>query len=450
MKLKDDRQRQLAEFRFGVIAPLICRRLDNAERQELRREILNQVFIEPGGKTKRVGERTLRSWISKYNTYGFDGLVRVARKDIGMCRAIAPEVLNQAYLLRRELPTRSITGILAHHRAGGTDISKIDKKTLNRYLNNKGAPKEKVGRERGIFQRWQKERANDLWQCDSSGGVWLPNPANPQKYKQTRLLSFIDDATRVMPHAEFYWDEQLPSLVDCFRKALLKRGKPRRLLCDNAFIYHSTVLRSACAQLGIELSFCMEYSPESKGKVERSYGTVKGRFYEEAKHAGLSTLDELNKFWFAWLTYEYHQSKHSALNMTPIQRWQQDEDADFVQQISAEQIDRALMVREIRKADIQTGIIRLNNHCYQLKPELAGKEVEVLYETDKSCGTVEIWKNGRLVEIATKVVPGADIDFNRKPKKRMDTKHQIFASSRDYKLALIAAHQNEPRLMQNI
>jgi putative transposase len=440
---EEDRRRQWAEFRFGVISPLVCRRLDDGERRQLKKEILNQVFITPDERTKRIAERTLREWIVRYSTYGFDGLVKLARRDRGKCTAISAEVLNQAYLLRQELPTRSIRSILAHLRAGNIDINKISKTTLNRYLNNMGAQKEKVKGEKGTYQRWQKEHANDLWQCDSSGGVWLPNPANPKEYKQTRLISFIDDATRVITHAEFYWDEQLPSLIDCFRKGLLKRGKPRRLLCDNAFIYHSKALRGAGAELGIELSFCAAYYPEGKGKIEKSYGTVKSRFYEEAKHAGLRSLEELNKFWFAWLTREYHHAEHSALNMTPIERWRQDEETGFIQRISTEQIRRALMVRETRKVHIRTGTIRLNNRCYQLKPESAGQKVEVLYEANKACEAVEIWKGGKLIEVAKEVVPGANIDFSRKRQRPKENKHLTLASSRDYKLALIAGHQSE-------
>jgi hypothetical protein len=433
-----------AQFRFGVIAPLVCRRLDDAQTRQLKKEILTQTFVTPDQKEKRVAERTLREWIARYRLYGFEGLLRIKRSDSGDCTAIPAELVSQAYALRKELPTRSIKGVLAHLRAKNVDISKIAKTTLNRYLNVLGAKKEKVTGEKGVFQRWQKERANDLWQADTSAGVWLPNPVNPKEYKQTRLISFIDDATRVCPHAEFYFDEQLPSLIDCFRKALLKRGKARALLCDNAFIYHSRAMKAACAQLGIESKFCKPYDPPGKGKIEKSYGTVKAGFYKEAEHAGLRTLDELNKFWFAWLTREYHHAEHSALNkMTPIQRWKQDEDGGFIQRVSAEDIRRALMLRETRSTHIRTGTIRLNNRCYQLSPEFAGQKVEVLYEANKRCDTVEIWQDGKLVQVAKEVIPGAHIDFTRMRQKKKENSHATLASSRDYRLALVAAHQSE-------
>lgn len=444
-----DKRKEWAQFRFGVIAPLVCRRLDDTQLRQLKKEILNQTFVTPDEKEKRIAERTLRDWIARYRLYGFDGLTRRKRNDSGVCKAIPAELVSQAYVLRKEMPTRSIKGVLAHFRAKNIDTSNVAKTTLNRYLNTLGAGKEKVKGEKGVFQRWQKEHANDLWQADSSGGIWLPNPSNPKEYKQTRLVSFIDDATRVCPHAEFYWDEQLPSLIDCFRKALLKRGKPRALLCDNAFIYHSKAMKLACAQLGIELKFCAAYDPPGKGKIEKSYSTVKNGFYKEADGAGLRTLDELNKFWFAWLTREYHHAEHSALNkMTPIQRWQQDQNGGFIQRVSTEDIRRALMLRETRKAHIRTGTIRLNNRCYQLSPEFAGQKVEVLYEANKRCDTVEIRRDGKMVELAREVVPGANIDFTRKRQKKKENNHAVIASSRDYRLALVAAHQNESPLAE--
>lgn len=448
MKQKD-KQKEWAQFRFGVIAPLVCRRLDDAQLRQLKKEILSQTFVTPDEKEKRIAERTLREWIARYRMYGFDGLVRIRRNDSGVRKAISAELVGQAYTLRKELPTRSIKGVLAHLRAKNIDVSNIAKTTLNRYLNALGARKEKVMGEKGVFQRWQKEHANDLWQADTSGGIWLPNPSNPKERKQTRLISFIDDATRVCPHAEFYWDEQLPSLIDCFRKALLKRGKPRALLCDNAFIYHSKAMKIACAQLGIESKFCQAYDPPGKGKIEKSYGTAKSSFYKEADGAGLRTLDELNKFWFAWLTREYHHAEHSALNkMTPIQRWKQDEDAGFIHRVSTEDIRRALMLRETRTAHLRTGTVRLNNRCYQLSPEFAGQKVEVVYEASRRCDTVEIWRDGKMVETAKEVVPGADIDFSRKRQKKRENNHVTIASSRDYRLALVAAHQNEAFLVE--
>lgn len=444
----DEKQRRLwAEFRFAVIAPLVCRRVDDAEKRELKRKILQTVFETPDGQQKGVAERTLRSWLSRYELYGFDGLMRMKSRAAGTYRAIPEDVLNAAVELRCELRSRSVRGILSVLRAQGFDVSAISHSTLNFHLNRLGATKEKHASEQGTFQRFQKEHANELWQADSSGGLWLPNPSNPRQAKQTRFISFIDDATRVVTHAEFYWDEQVPSLFDCFRKALLKHGKVGQLYTDHGPCYRSKALTSTCALLGSELIHAQEYFPEGKGKIERHIGTVKAGFYQEAKHSGLQTLQELNDFLFAWLEQEYHNSKHSELGMTPFERWRLDEEKGLIQIVTPEKLRHALMVREERKVGKRTALIRLNNRMYQTSRELAGKKVEVLWEADRKNPTIEIWVDGKLVETANEVVPGSNIDFDRRPERqRHPEKPKVLASSKQYRQALVSAHSPEPAL----
>jgi len=223
----EERRGKWAEFRFAVIAPLVCRRLDEAEWQELRREVLSQVYVTPDGDERRFSERTIREWIARYRLHGLPGLRRMVRKDRGVLKALSVEVAGEAYRLREELRTRSISGILAHLRVKSIDADKISKTTLNRYLNNVGLEREKIKAEKGTFQRWQKEHANDLCQADTSGGVWIPDPRNPKVLKQTRLVSFIDDATRVCTHAEFYWNEQqTPAFLTVFGKRCSSAASP--------------------------------------------------------------------------------------------------------------------------------------------------------------------------------------------------------------------------------
>ena len=186
-------------------------------------------------------------------------------------------------------------------KESGVDTSEFSISTLNQQLNKRGAVKSKPGQERGTFQRWGQKFANVLWQADTAHGVWLPDPTNPKRVRKTKLISFIDDCTRVCTFAAFYWDEQLPSLIDCFRKALLSYGKPERFLrqrLDISLNDDDGLLWSAGYP-----RFVLQKStrPQGKGKIERKLGSFRSRFISEANHAGLRTLEELNEFFFAWL-----------------------------------------------------------------------------------------------------------------------------------------------------
>lgn len=443
--MDEERRLQWAQFRFEVIAPLVCRRLEECDRRQLKQKILFSLHHTPDGDERRVAERTLRSWIARYRLHGIDGLKRLTPATKRKYRAIPEPVLDKAEEFRRELPTRSIKTILSLLRAHGFDISGISKSTLNFHLNLRGVPKEKHASEKGTFQRFQKDHANDLWQADSSGGLWLPDPTNRAKPKQARFISLIDDATRVVTHAQFYFDEQLPSLIDCFRKALLSRGKPAAIYCDNGPAYKSKGFARACAQLGTELIHAQEFFPEGKGKIERHIGSVKSRFYEEAKHCGLTSLEELNTFFFAWLEKEYHATEHSELKMTPFDRWLQDEEKGFVKLVTAEDIRRALMIREERRVNRRTGTISLNNRLYRAGKELAGKKVEIFWEADKLMPSVEIWHDGKLIEIAHELIPGKDIDFTQRPEReRQKGPPPVLPSSKRYMQSLVSGFQNKP------
>lgn len=190
----------------------------------------------------------------------------------------------------------------------------------------------------------------------------------------------------------------------------MKRGKPRRLLLDNAFIFYATTLKEMCAHLGIEISFCQPYSPSSKGKIERGLGTIKSRFYGEATSAGITTLPELNEFLFAWLTKEYHHQIHGGLKgLTPIERWRQDE--GHLSRTTSDDVRKALMLRATRRVHVRTATVSVASVTYQLSAGLAGETVEVRRHGDRN-NEAEIWLNGRfniesLGYASTDPIPGS-------------------------------------------
>ena len=448
--MDENLRRKWAEFRFSAIAPLVCRRMDDAQRREEKRRILQTSFLTPIGVQKHIAERTLNSWIARYKLYGFDGLMRTASNLQGTCQAIPEEVLKAAVNLRTELPCRSVKGVLNVLRAQGFDVDKISRSTMNFHLNRLGASREKYASEKGTFQAFQKDHANDLWQADCSGGIYLPDPYNKGQHKQTHFISMIDDATRVVTHAAFYFDEQVPSLFDCYRKALLKNGKATQIYTDNGPCFRAHAFAAACAKLGVELRHAEAYTPEGKGKIERHIGTVKSGFYQEAKHSGLQTIEQLNEFFFAWLEKEYHNTEHKSLKTTPFARWQQDEEKGLIKLVTPEQIRQALMVEVDRAVGKKTALIQLNNKTYRASRELAGKKVQVRWEADRHHPVVEVWLKGKLVETVKEVIPGSNIDYGQRPVRHRQPEKQpkVLHSSKQYRQALVAAHrqQTQPSL----
>jgi hypothetical protein len=451
-----DARTKKALFRLEVIAPLVAPRLSKGELESERKRVLARMYTTVDDKQWQIAERTLRDWVKRYKEKGFVGLFDLDRGTYGDSRAISEEVLREAISLRKQESSLSIPQVmelLKHSEPLKEHLEQLEKvsaSTLNRQLRKRGAIKNKSREEIGSFQRWQQKFVNDLLIADTADGIWIPDPANPKQIKKTYFISFVDDASRVVPHAQFYWDTKLPSLLDCFRKALLKRGKPERLYADNAWIYHSTTMKLLCAELGIKLSFCTAKRPPGKGKIERKIRTVEDGFYNIAEHAGIKTLDELNQFFFAWLTSKYHKAVHSELDgLTPMQRWVLDRER--VVRVTPLEVRRGLMLRCDRKVDRKTATVRLDKKRYQASIALAGEKVEVRYHFDDALD-VEIWQRGKLIEIAKPVVVGPNIDFSKRPSKKEDAGNERgkpYPAFEAYRRAITGNQSPEPSVTRS-
>ena len=409
---ESDPRMKIALFRHGVIAPLACRRLEPEEAKKKRHFILEQVFEYPDGSLRRVPERTLRHWLQKYRKFGFQGLFDEFRSDKGSSKALSAEVLKKAEALRKEEPARSVRTVMELLKKGGTDTSRLSERTVARRLTAIGATKQLLKKGAGTYQRWEQLYANDLWQGDTSHGVWLRDPEDPNNAKKTKFIAFIDDTSRLCTHGEFYFDEQLPRLLDCFGKALLTRGLPCRLLFDNGSIYRSDAIRAACAELGTEISFCRPRAPQGKGKIERFIKTVQDSFMVEANRAAVESLEALNTMFAGWLK-EYHTRVHSELDgKTPLERW--NEDLKRISIVTPDQLKRALMLRAKRRIHINTATVSIDGIEYQASPDLAGQEVEVRWSLQDP-GEVELWMLGEFIEIADKfqIKPHTDSRYRR-------------------------------------
>jgi transposase InsO family protein len=439
--VSDERRDAWALFRFNVIAPLLESGLDGAEKTLIRKQILSEIYTTPDGKKWNISERTLRKWVARYRQSGLEGLRNRQHKLRGQMKAIDDGVLAKARKLREAMRSRSISDILVHLKMRGIDVSNISATTLNRHLNRVGASKEKNYEDRGAFQRFSKEHINQLWQTDCTDGIWLPDPLGLKEVRKTTLITFIDDCSRFCVHGQFYFTARLEDLLDCFKKALLSRGKSSTVYSDNGSIYRATDWSNICGELDIGVRHSQEYRPPGKGKQERHYLTIKRRLYKEAEKSGLQTLQELNEFFWAWLDQVYHRTEHKELKTTPIERWQMEE--HLIQRLSLETLEQKMQRRAYRDVDFKTSLIRLNGKLYQASQNLAGvKKVQVRWPFDDE-SAVNIWRDGVFVEQAKLFAPAPDIDYSRRPQHKKEEEPSVLDCSKQLRLAMVAKYRGE-------
>jgi len=438
-----DHATDVALRRYGIIAPLLSPDLGPGEAWSIRADILERKHALSGeGKARAISARTLRRWLRAYRAGGFETLKPKTREDQGRPRRIDPAVLEKAVALREEVPERSarqIIDILVLDPNTPVGAGDLKPSTLARHLARLGKTRSLLKTPKHSFRRYEKERPNVQWQSDVWYGPYLPDPQNPSTKRRTYLIAFLDDHSRLMTHGAFYPAEDLPNLLDALKKALLKRGLPTRLYCDNGVIYASKQFSRIVAELGIHHISARPYAPEGKGKIERFWRTVDSSFLPELRARPAASLEELNALFGAWLEQGYHHWPNREIGETPAARFARGM-AD-IRLPDPARLAQVFLWREDRGVD-KTSQVPLQGNRYEVDPRLAKRRVELRYDPF-DLSTIQVWCDGQRFDDAR------PYDLVREHDQRVRPRNQdqvaLPATGLSYLDLLLGKHQAEAR-----
>ena len=419
----EDRRTEIALFRYTLILPFLRGEHPPGGKQRLREQIASRHYDIPNSFRSTVSSSALARWERLYRQDGFEGLKPKPRSDRGQPRAISKETLDRAETLKREQPhrsARSIIKILSLDQTNPIAEDSIAPRTLRRHLTLRDATTPQLLNEQRPkpYRRFERNHFGDLWQGDAMHGPYLPDPANPDQERQVFLFAFIDDHSRLVPHAQFFWNEQLPRMEECLKRAILRYGRPLAIYVDLAKIYASKHLDTICATLGIQRILGTPYYPEGRGKMERLFEFVQSDFLPELSTSPVTTLSQLNQSLLAWLEVVYHRKMHSETGQAPLERFRQDP-APATRSADPEQLRQAFLHRAQRKVR-KTATISFKGNRYTVPAYLRGKHVELRYHPF-DLTRLEVWYNDAFLdlaepeEIVTTSHPDVELDPLPKP-----------------------------------
>jgi len=318
----------------------------------------------------------LLDWPLRYRTGGFEALAPKPRQDRGQSRAITPRLADLIERLKRENPHRTGTTLLRELAlVSGQNQPALSASTLYRFLKQRGLSERQLLAP-PTHKKFEAERSNQIWQSDMLYGPYVQRPGGGKM--QAYLHAILDDASRLIPHAQFYPDQGLDTFLDCLRQAVAARGLPVRLYVDNAKVYRSPQLARIAASLGILMVHTPPYQPEGRGKIERFFRSVREQFLANLDRKQTLTLDDLNQRLWAWVENAYHRSEHSALGTTPLLRWQRD--IEHIRQLPPATDLRRLFFHRLDRVVRRDSTFLLQNHFYEAPTHLAGETIEVHFD----------------------------------------------------------------------
>ena len=387
--MNDDKAEKIALFRYGLIAPLVLETLPRGELTRRAQEVASRLYDIPHSTRRQVSVDTLLEWTLRYRRNGLTALTPKPRQDRGQTRAVAPETAALIERLKRENPHR--TGAALLRELAPAQAGTLSASTLYRFLRARGLTERQLLLDKAAaHKKYEAEFANRIWQSDMLFGPWVRRAGGGKM--QVFLQATLDDASRLIPHAQFYFNQGLDSFLDCLRQAIAARGLPTRLYMDNAKIYRSPQLARIAASIGILIIHTPPYQPEGRGKIERFFRSVREQFLDLLDPQALLSIEQLNERLWHWLDTVYHRREHSALQTTPLLRWQRD--IEQVRQLPPATDMRRLFFHRVDRLVRRDSTFLLRNRFFEAPPQLAGKRIEVRFDP-LDPAHVEIYCDGK-------------------------------------------------------
>jgi len=351
-------------------------------------------FIDEEGIERRFTWRTISTWLYRYKVHGITGMQKNQRSDKGKTRKITPEELLEAinqvmpsFRTRKRYNKSDIyracieKGILRKEQIAWTTFYRL----IGEYELLKD--EEPQNKRRLAFAM---QHANQLWQGDTLYGPFVPDDKG--KPQQTYLIAFIDDASRLCCHGEFFFQENTHAMIIAIRSAFYKRGIPEQIYVDNGSIYSGQEITLICARIGSILRHAPLRDGAAKGKIERFFRTVRDSFL--ARNLDLSSLAALNRQFITWLEDEYNSSIHSAIGMKPIDRF--GVDLKRIRFLPPDPANDELFFAEDSRKVKKDNTFSFQNIRYEAPADLRDKEVQIRFDRFSPDRIILYYKNLRI------------------------------------------------------
>jgi len=370
-----------------------------------------------------LSSRQIRRLIKRFKAEGAQGLANKRRNSVSNSRLPDDLRLKVLELYQENYPDFGPTFFC--EKLSELHRIEISKETARKWLLNEGLWK----RERKIKARKSlRERKpcfGEMLQLDGSRHDWFEG-----RRDKAVLMSFIDDATGMI-YARFYEYEGTFPAMDLLKNYIEEYGLPMSIYSDKHTTYKSTdknkealsQFERALSELGIELIHAN--SPQAKGRIERSFGTLQDRLVKEMRLRNISDIETANSF-----LKEYLPVFNSKFNVIPFDNTDVNIKID-----KTVNLDEYLCIKRERTVK-NDNTISYNSKLYQLEPGVRAKKVIVeeridgsmsIKYNDASLNYKEIIKRPpkitkEIIKIRKKYIPPADHPWRKSFKEYFQPK----------------------------
>lgn len=343
-----------------------------------------------------ISRQTFYKYRRRFAASGIEGLQERSRRPLRSPGQTPAAVEDEVVRVRKELADAgadhgpdSIRWRL--QRDGVMPAEQVPSRTtIWRILVRRGhVVPEPAKRPKGSLHRFSYERPNECWQSDytlwqlaDEAGVSIAGTLDDHSRYLTALQAAAGEGS-----AELVWAVMTSGIADC--------GIPARSLTDNGLVYtgrrlgHEAAFEANLRALGVRTINSSPYHPQTCGKIERFWQTLKK--WLQARPAP-ATVDELNALLEQFRCYYNHDRPHRALRgATPAEA--------FASTVKARPADRPLPgpVFSTRMPVHEGGKVCAGPYTVGVGRRWTGHTVDVIRDGDH----IAIFSGPRLVRVLT-------------------------------------------------
>ena len=246
-----------------------------------------------------VTDRTMRRWRERMEEGGYSGLVdrrKGKESDKRVPLQLAEEVLRLYREIYFDLNIRHF-----HEKLQEEHDIKLSYTWVQKALQGSGLVARGRVRKKHRRRRERRPLPGMLLHIDGSKHQWFGDD------RWHDLIVILDDATTEIYYAQLVEEESTRTVMEGLREVIEKKGLFCSLYSDRGSHFFVTVkagekvdknrptqVGRAMKELGVQM--IPAYSPQARGRSERSFGTWQGRLPQELRLAGITTPEAANQF----------------------------------------------------------------------------------------------------------------------------------------------------------
>jgi transposase len=243
--------------------------------------------------------RSMQRKRQAYVDHGYNGLFDKRRGKISYHRVPMATAERVLALYRDKYPDFNVRHF--HEKLKESEDISLSYSWVKQALQGAGLVARK--KKRGPHRRRRPRRPlpGMLLHIDGSKHRWF------QDDRYYDLLVILDDATSRIYYAQLVAEESTRTVMAALREVIEREGLFCALYSDRASHFFVTpkagepVDKSRLTQVGralkeLGVQMIPAYSPQARGRSERSFGTWQSRLPQELRLAGIATVEQANRF----------------------------------------------------------------------------------------------------------------------------------------------------------